>query len=59
MLIVVYCLRLMFVLLVSKQSPVSAQQQLETGAAWREAEEEEEQEEMISILCSPQTGSPR
>ena len=49
----------MFVLLVSKQSPVSAQQQLETGAAWREAEEEEEQEEGISILCSPQTDSPR
>ena len=48
----------MFVLLVSKQSPVSAQQQLETGAAWREAEEEEE-EEGISILCSPQTDSPR
>ena len=50
----------MLVLMVSKQSPVSGQQQQETGAAWREAEEEEEEvEEGISILCSPQTDSPR
>ena len=54
-----YCLRLMLVLLVSKHSLVSSPQQ-EPGAGWQEEEEEEEEtEEAITILCSPQTDSPR
>ena len=51
-------MRLMLVLLVSKHSLVSSPQQ-ETGQGWQEEEEEEETEEALTILCSPQTDSPR
>ena len=49
-------LRLMLVLFVSKHSLASGQVQ-ETGESW--LEEAEEEEEGVTILCTPQTDSPR
>ena len=47
----------MLVLFVSKHSLGSGQVQ-ETGESWLE-EAEEEEEEGLTILCTPQTDSPR